>query len=198
MIMNNLKMAMLVLLASTLTLGACRSKKVTRIDPAEQTDLSGRWNDTDSRLVSNEMIQDALSRPWRQNYAQEMGKAPTIIVGEVLNNTHEIIPTETFIKDMEKAFINSGMVSVVQSGEFRKQLREEREDQQTYSSKETMKQFGLEKGADYMLTGVMSSIVDKEGRNKIVFYQVDLELTDLETNEKVWIGDKKIKKAVKN
>jgi uncharacterized protein (TIGR02722 family) len=196
--MNYLKLIPISLLVVGVTFTGCFTKKVKRIDPSEQTDLSGRWNDTDSRLVSNEMITDALQRPWRGNFAQENSKAPTVIIGEVVNNTHEIIPTETFIKDMEKAFINSGMVSVVQGGDFRKQMREEREDQQTNSSKETMKKFGMEKGADYILTGVMSSIVDKEGRNKIVFYQVDLELTDLETNEKVWIGDKKIKKAVKN
>ena len=32
---------------------ACSPKQVSRIDPATVTDLSGRWNDTDSRLVAN-------------------------------------------------------------------------------------------------------------------------------------------------
>ena len=49
-----------------------------------------------------------------------------------------------------------------------------------------------------MMNGVITSIVDQYGKNKVVFYQVDLELTNLETNEKVWIGDKKIKKAIQN
>jgi hypothetical protein len=49
-----------------------------------------------------------------------------------------------------------------------------------------------------MLNGVITSIVDQYGKNKVVFYQIDLELTDLQTNEKVWIGDKKIKKAITN
>ncbi|MFT6815420.1 MAG: hypothetical protein ACJAZ3_001329 [Sphingobacteriales bacterium] len=188
----------LLLFISVLVLEGCANKKVTRIDPQEQTDLSGRWNDTDSRLVSNEMIADCIERPWRSRFTDAKGKVPTIIIGDIKNNTSEIIPIETFIKDMEKAFINTGTVDVVQSGEFRDRIREERDDQQTYSNEETRKEWGNEYGADFMLNGVMTSITDQEGRDKVVFYQINLELTDLETNKKVWIGDKKIKKAIRN
>jgi hypothetical protein len=177
---------------------ACTTRKVERIDPSQQTDLSGRWNDTDSRLVSNEMISDCMSRPWRTDFVAAKGKKPTIIVGQIRNKTTEHIEPETFIKDIEKAFINSGLVSVVQAGDARKELRDERNDQQTFASDDTRKKWGLEKGADFMLNGVISSIVDEYGKQKTIFYQVDLELTNLETNEKVWIGDKKIKKAIQN
>jgi len=54
-----------------------------------------------------------------------------------------------------------------------------------------------EQGADFMLQGTINSIVDEYKRDKTVYYQVDLELTNIETNEKVWIGDKKIKKMIK-
>jgi PBP1b-binding outer membrane lipoprotein LpoB len=53
-------------------------------------------------------------------------------------------------------------------------------------------------GADYILQGSINSIVDAHKRKKEVFYQVNLELTNIETNEVVWIGDKKIAKLVKN
>ena len=61
-----------------------------------------------------------------------------------------------------------------------------------------MKQFGLEQGADFMLQGSINSIVDSHKKKKVVYYQVNLELTNLQTNEVVWIGDKKIAKYVKN
>ena len=179
-------------------ISGCKTKKIARIDPTQQTDLSGRWNDTDSRLVSNEMISDCMSRPWRTEFTAVKGKKPMVIVGNIKNKTTEHIESETFIKDIEKAYINSGLVGVVQAADARKELREERNDQQTYSSEETKKKWGLEKGADFMLNGVITSIVDQYGKNKVVFYQINLELTDLQTNEKVWIGDKKIKKAITN
>ena len=174
------------------------NRKVTRVDPGLQTDLSGRWNDSDSRLVANEMITQLLTGAWRTNFEQKNSRKPVLIVGNIKNKTSEQIDPVTFIKDLEKACINSQVVTVVQSGEDRNQVREERNEQQTFSSEDTKKKWGKEKGADYMITGVISSIVDGYKNQRTVYYQVDLELTDLESNEKVWIGDKKIKKVVRN
>jgi len=142
---------------------------------------------------------NALSRAWLKNFKEAHdGDQPTIIVGVIKNKTHEHIDPQTFIKDIEREFINRNQVRVVQSGEFRDKLREERADQQKYASMETQKDWGKELGADFMMTGVMSSNVDEYKDEKTVFYQVNLELTDLETNEKVWIGEKEIKKYIKN
>lgn len=193
------RIVLLLPVALTLLIApSCANRKVTRIDPAMQTDLSGRWNDSDSRLVANEMITQILTGAWRTNFEQKYSRKPVVIVGNIKNKSSEQIDPVTFIKDLEKACINSGSVSVVQSGEDRNQVREERNDQQTFSSEDTKKKWGKEKGADFMITGVISSIVDQYKNQKTVYYQVDLELTDLENNEKVWIGDKKIKKAVRN
>ncbi len=185
--------------AAMLVLSNCGpARKVERMDPNTVTDISGRWNDTDSKLVAEEMIKDVLDRPWRTNFEMKNSKKPTVIIGQVKNKTSEHIETIAFIKNMERAFINSGTVSVVQSGEERNEIRDERSDQQTFSSEETRKKWGKEKGADFMLNGVIISIVDQYKNQKTIKYQVNLELTDLETNEKVWIGEKEIKKFIKN
>ena len=188
----------LPLVASLIFLTACANRKVTRIDPNQQTDLSGRWNDSDSRLVANELITQILTGAWRTNFEQKYNRKPVLIVGSIKNKSSEQIDPITFIKDLEKASINSGTVSIVQSGEERNLLREERNEQQTFSSEDSKKKWGREKGADFMINGVISSIVDQHKNQKTVYYQINLELTDLETNEKVWIGDKKIKKAIRN
>ncbi len=174
----------------------CAKRKVTRIPEDSVTDLSGNWNDTDSRLVADEMINDCLTGAWKSNHHQDEGKKPVTIVGVVRNKTTEHIAVDTFIGDMERAFINSGQVTVVASAEERGQIRDERSDQQSYSSEETMKNWGREIGADYMLGGVINSIIDEVGGERVIFYQVDLTLYDLETNTKVWTGQKKIKKYI--
>lgn len=173
------------------------SKKVERVDANTQIDLSGRWNDTDSRLVSEEMMKDALGRAWLTDFSQtQTGKKPTVIVGIIKNKSHEHVNTETFTKDIEREFINSGKVKVVQAAEDREELRKERGDQQEFASKETAKQWGKEKGADFMLQGTVNSIVDGNGKEEVIYYQIDLELSSIESNETVWIGTKKIKKVV--
>ena len=177
-------------------LSACGGRSVQRIDTDTQVDLSGNWNDTDSRLVSEEVIADALTAPWITRYEATHAERPTVIVGIVRNRTDEFIAVETFTKDMERAFVNSGRVRVVASSTEREQLRDERADQQDFSSPETVKAFGREVGADFMLLGTINKITDQEGGERVVFYQVDLELTSIETNEKVWIGGKKHKKFI--
>ena len=185
-----------ILIGSSLIAGCSSTKTVTRVDSDTQIDLSGRWNDTDSRLVAEEMVKDGLSRVWVQDFVSENGKKPTVIVGLIRNKTSEHISTETFTNDIEREFINSGKVRVVQGGEEREELRKERADQQEFASTATTKRWGMERGADFIMQGTISSITDSDGKQSLVFYQTDLELTHLETNEKVWIGSKKIKKVI--
>ena len=193
-----MKKVMFLALAIAFLAMGCAGRQVQRIGADTQTDLSGRWNDTDSRLVSEEMIKDSLGRVWLTDFIAAKGKKPVVIVGIVMNKSHELISTDTFIKDMEREYVNSGKVSVVQAAEAREQLRDERADQQKYASPETMKKWGREKGADFIIQGEINSIVDKLDNKKVVYYQIDLELTNMETNEKVWIGSKKIKKFITN
>ncbi len=186
------------MIVTILVMGSCANRKVTRIDPNTQTDLSGRWNDSDSKLVANEMTKDVLERPWRSNFEIKNDRKPVVIIGSIRNKSTEQIDPLTFTKDLEKAFINSGVVGVVQSGDERKEARDERNDQQVFASEESKKKWGKEKGADFMLNGVIVSVVDQYKNQKTVAYQVTLELTNLETNEKVWLGEKEIKKYIKN
>ncbi len=187
----------LIITAAILILTAC-SRKVTRIDPVDTPDISGSWNQTDSRLTAEQMISQSLGEAWLNNYVQEKGKKPTVIVGMITNKSHEHIEAETFMKDLERTYINTTKVGLVQSGTKREEMRGEKADQQSNSSVSTMKKFGLEKGADYILQGSINSIVDAYKKKKTVTYQVNLELTDIQTNEIVWVGDKKISKFVKN
>ena len=177
--------------------GACNNKRVARIEPTSVTDLSGGWNDADSRLVANELIEQSLTAPWVKRYADTHGgEAPTVIVGGFGNRTMEHIPVNTFVRDLERAFVNSGAVRVVASADERQVVRAEREDQQAHATADSRARLAREQGAAYMLEGEVQGIEDAEGREKIVYYQVDAALVDLESNAKVWVGQHKIKKYI--
>ena len=185
------------LLLAVLVFAACGpSKQVTRIDSKEVVDLSGKWNDTDSRLVAEEMVKDVTSRPWLTDFLTAKSKKPVLIVGKVRNKSSEHIATDVFIKNIERELLNSGRVAFVASKEEREQVREERKDQQDFASQESFKQFYKELGADFMLSGEINSIVDSYDGEKVMLYQVDLQLIDIETNQKVWLGSKSIKKYI--
>jgi penicillin-binding protein activator len=172
-------------------------KVVSRVDTGEQIDLSGNWNDVDSRQAANDLVAQATAgTPWIENYMMEKGTKPTVIVGQIRNKSAEHIPMKTLVADLEKTFINSGRVRVVASAEEREGVREERADQQEFASPESQARWGREKGANYMLLGEVNTIIDREEGNEVKYYQVDSYLVDLQTNEKVWVGQTKIKKFV--
>lgn len=195
---RTLPRAVLAALAmASLALTGCSIKRVERIDPNSVTDLSGRWNDADSRLVANALIAQSLEGRWASDYAAaHAGTAPAVIIGEFRNRTMEHIPIGTFVRDMERAYVQSGLVRLVASAEEREDVRTERQDQQTNASAETRARMARELGARYMLQGDVQAIEDSEGRERVVFYQIDATLIDLETNAKTWIGQHKIKKYI--
>ncbi|MCZ6677832.1 MAG: penicillin-binding protein activator LpoB [Candidatus Poribacteria bacterium] len=177
--------------------GCSSTKTVKRVEVDTTIDLSGRWNDTDSRQVSEGMITDCLNHPWIINHtSRSQGKKPVVIVGAIRNRSMEHIAVGIFINDIERAFINSGQVSVVASADERGELRAEKQDQREFANVETIKEIGRELGADYMMTGEINSIEDREGGKQVVFYQTDLTLINIKTNEKIWLGQQKIKKFI--
>jgi uncharacterized protein (TIGR02722 family) len=192
--MKNLAIALI-----TLSLFACASpREVQRIDASSTTDLSGQWNDTDSRLVSQEMIDDVLARPWINEFTRTKSRKPAVILGTIRNKSHEHINVATFSADMERALINSGRVDFVASKDERSEIREERKDQELNATQYTRNEMGNEMGADFMLKGDINSIYDTTQGKQVRFYQIDLTLISLANNRKVWLGQKKIKKLVSN
>ncbi len=176
--------------------GCAPSTRVQRMDERSVIDLSGQWNDTDSQMVADEMIVQCLEDPWGNHFYAETGKLPVVIVGTVFNKTDEHIDANIFISDLERELMNRSTVRFVSAGAMRDELRAERQGQQDFASAATRKRLREELGADFMLQGTIGKIIDVEGKKKVNFYQVDLTLVDLETTEKIWIGQKKIKKLV--
>ena len=189
--------ALVLVSITALMLSGC-STEVKRVGVEEVKDLSGYWNDTDSRLVSEEMIRDSLSGGWIDRHEKKSSKAPTVIVGNIRNLSHEHINTGTFVADLERAFVNSGRVDVVASKSEREGIREERADMDLNASDDSRKEMGKEKGADYMLIGTINTIIDAASSEQIRFYQIDLTLVSTADNRKVWTGQKKLKKDVKD
>jgi len=181
----------------SLTFSACgKEKKVTRVDPGVVTDFSGRWNDTDSKMVAEAMIKEMVKQPWLEKFSSTTGRQPVVIVGTILNKSHEHIDVGTFVTDLQREMTNSQQVVFVANKNERDEIREERKEQAVHAREDTQKRPGQEVGADFMMKGNISTIVDESDGVKAVYFQVDLDLIDLENNVKSWYGQKKIKKVV--
>ena len=189
-------LSFICLVALVVSAFACSSTRVSRVDTGAIIDLSGRWNDTDSRLVADEMVKAALERPWLGNYMRSHDTPPVVVVGRVMNRSHEHINVQTFMKDLERELTNSQKVMFVAGRGEREEIRTERREQAVHALEFTQKGPGKEIGADFMLQGNINTILDEADGTKVVFYQVDLELINIANNVKAWFGQKKLKKVV--
>jgi uncharacterized protein (TIGR02722 family) len=192
-----LHMRLQILVIFLILASAC-SRSVTRIDPSTGIDLSGRWNDTDSRQVADQMIHDLFKSDGFTNYARSLGRKPVIIIGFVRNKTSEHIDAGNFIRKMEFVIHNSGLADLVENEEFRDRLRKERAEQQDFADPATAARWGKELGADVMLFGEINSETDVYNKRRVNNYITTLYLTDIETNRRIWYGQHEIKKLIRN
>ena len=191
-----MKKTVIVLCFVVLGLAGCATE-VIRKDTKDVVDLSGRWNDTDARMVAEEMVKTCTEGKWISQFNKDKGRDPVVIVGTVTNRSNEHINARVFVEDLEMALVNSGKVKFVAAKDDRNEVREERADQQQNAAAETRARLVQETGADYMLQGGLNSVKDETRGQYVIMFQANLELIDLTTNEKIWIGQKKIKKVVK-
>ncbi len=184
--------------AAMVLLAACGGRTVTRTDTDTTTDLSGRWNDTDARMVADSMVDQCIDGGWLVEHGRgrEGYEKPVVVVGSVINRSSEHISTDVFMNEIERALLESGLVRMSAGRGEDPEVRAERYDQQRFASPETAAEFGQEVGADYVMMGSVDSITDEEGNTRAVYYQVSLELIDVETALKVWMGSLEIKKII--
>ncbi len=191
----------LQILALGLGLGACSpSFEGTYNDPAQSEIIDDKWSATDARKTATSLIEQVLSKPWLNDYGpKHKGEKPIVIVDEVANRTDEHIDTKALTEFMQDELINSGKVRFL-NADKRKQILDEIKYQNSGTTAEgSKKKLGKQIGADFLLSGAISSSVNSQDKGglKTVTYQTALNLTDLETTEIVWSGKELIKKRFK-
>ena len=194
--MKQIKKSIMFIMA-ILILVSCATS-VNRVDANTQIDLSGYWNDTDVRIVCEALIRDFLDSPRVIQTIETMGgKTPVVLVGRFRNESSEHIDTAIIASTMETVIFNTGRLDFVAGGGVRDELRAERQDQQSQASEETASALANETGADFMLFGTVRSIVDRAGNQTVRTYFVNAEMTNIETNQRMWMAtNSEIKKVI--
>ena len=181
--MTKLSLALVPLLAlSAFALPGCGGTQVTRTDSNASKDLSGRWNDVDTKTTTTELVNKALAAPWLDRFIAEKKRKPILVVGSFkVRADNEIVNTSLITNALVEEFINSGKVTVLSDpDETRKVL----EDQAAFAEKG--KELGKESAADFILKGSIGTQNDQLERQSVKFYIVSVELADIQTRELAW------------
>lgn len=180
-----------------IALGGCGGPSVVVLPPGTNPEpVSGTWSADDSRAVADEIMTSLLASGVLREESKHLGRLPVFICGSVRNNTDERIATTIFLNDIEAAVLNSRAATVVAPGAQREEIGKEKWDQRVNADPETIKVMGMALGADVMLIGEVNLIRDAAGGRQSKFYQIDMSLFDIETEVKLWTGQREISKEV--
>jgi PBP1b-binding outer membrane lipoprotein LpoB len=193
-----MKKTFILSFTAILVLSACSTgTNVKRVNTEKQLDLSGYWNDIDVKIVCESLIKDCLANPRVDQEIMSRQKTPSVIVGRFKNESAEHIDTSIISSTMETTIFNSGKLNFVAGGDLRDEIRIEREDQQNNASAVTASALRNETGADFILTGTVRAIVDRDGNQTVRTYFVTAEMTHIETNQRLWMAqNSEIKKLI--
>jgi uncharacterized protein (TIGR02722 family) len=184
--------------APALTLITGCGTSVERLDATTVVDVSGAWNDTDSRLTAEEMVKDSLTRPWADDFLKKRGQIPVVKVRRITVRTQgEVINTAIITDKLISELINSGKATAVASDAESDQARAERGEQEKHASAETRKENFQETGSDFILVGSIESQDDQEGSKAVKAYAATFRLIDVTTQKITWQHTKDLKKLVK-
>ncbi len=174
-----------------LLFGASCGTKVEYGDPDAVETLTVDFGSTDLQMIAEKMVRSMLSAP----VIQEQNR-PVLQVATVKNKTNEHIDTRSITDKIRTTLIQSGKVRF-SAAESRDEVLEELEYQRGsgYVNAETRKQVGKQVGADYLLTGEISSIAKHRGNTRDVYYKITLNLVNLETGLIDWADEKEIRKG---
>jgi uncharacterized protein (TIGR02722 family) len=195
----------IVCAAGLLALASCSSApKVNRVDSGEVIDISGNWNDSDVRMVTDTLIKQALESPNLIDYIDQYtrshsGVKPAVTIGTIRNTSSEEIDTSLIGRMFRTSIMNSGQLDFVASGAARSEVRAERDDQNTgMTSDSTAAKLGDETGAQLMLQGEVTTVVDSAGKEAVKGYFVSVNLVNITTNRILWEGENnEVKKTIK-
>lgn len=178
--------ACLVLLA----LSAGCAGKVGYGDAGAVETVTLDFGSTDLQWIAEKMVGSLLASPVLKG-----DEPPVLQMSRFRNKTDEHIDTKAITDKIRTALVQSGKVRFT-AAEVRDEIVDELEYQQKsgYVSEETRKQIGNMIGADYLLTGGMTSIRKRSGRQTDLYFLVTLNLVDLRTALVAWSEQKEIRK----
>lgn len=161
--------------------------------PSEGTIFTER----DARAVYAGMVDDCLSKPWVDNWMNETGERPKLFVGTVKVDRRERIDTLTITRQIEEELINSQRVRLIADRSQREELRDERINQQVFTRDSDIKKVANELGADFIMVGrIGTQRYRQEAGGRVTYFQVNMELLDIESGEKVWVETEEVRKVV--
>lgn len=164
------------------------------LDPDVETHYDASYDFSDKKKIVQTLTDSLLSSP---GVVTEPDK-PIIIIYGIDNETSEHINTGGITDDIRLSLINSGQYRFINRKQRDNLLAEADYQYAGFVPPEQRVAEGRQLGANYILSGTLRSIEKEQPRQwrlnkrKMVYYAMNLELTNLETGEITWADNVEI------
>jgi penicillin-binding protein activator len=159
----------------------------TNINPKDEMHYDASYDFSDKNKIVEGLVAPLLAAP-----TFPVEKKPILIVYPVVNETSEHISTGGITDAIRMKLINSGRFRFIDERQ-RENIQEETMYQdQGFVDPAMRVQKGRQLGADYILSGTLRSIKNKQAeqwrlnKKETIYYSLDLTMTDLKTGEIVY------------
>lgn len=172
----------IIFLLGALALSGCGGPKTFTKgdydDPTQVNLLDDKFNEADMQQMADTIVRAMVSCPYISN-----AKAPPVtIVERVQNRTEEHIDMLSLTNKIRTSLIKSRKVRFANKRE-RETLEEEYKYNESGAvSGPTQKKRGNQIGADYIISGSLSTNVQQVGDDKLIYYKLTMNLTNMETS----------------
>jgi PBP1b-binding outer membrane lipoprotein LpoB len=184
-----MKIALVVSMASVSLIICASGPRVSHLDTADDTDLTGYWSMNDVDAVCADLIGQFLESPSVARFEAANGRLPVIRVGTFKNASSEPIDTSIVSKRMQVQILNSGKAEFVADSGVSDELRAEATDQQRHAAEDSAAALDEETGADFLLTGAVKTIIQTAGNQQTRSYDVTADATNVTTHRIIWSGE---------
>lgn len=195
----------LLMIAALVALAGCGPKAVrggagTGNVKLDQAAMSVKLDRADIEYLVSENIK-ALSSSILWNVTIEKAeKPPVVAIWPIQNATSQHIEDQmaALLSSIETYMVNSGDVRVVSRERQQKLVDELRLRQADIYDPETIGKFGRQLGAQYFITGKISSVEERLKKTRRVQYSLVLQVLEVETGLIVFQNEAARSKALKN
>ncbi len=159
-------------------------------DPTRVELLDDRFNEADMQQMADTIVQAMVACP----YIANAKKPPVVILERVQNRTEEHIDTLSLTEKIETALGKTRKVQFVNK-KLRESLEEEyKYNESGYVSEISQKKRGKQIGADYMMAGALATNVQEMGADKLIYYKLTMNFTNLESSVTDCTEEREIRK----
>jgi len=174
-------------------LASCGPKAFTKgeyDDPQRVALLDDKFNEADMQQMADTIVQAMIACESVANAAQK----PVVAVEKVANRTEEHIDTTSLTDKIRTALIKSKKVRFVDKA-GRSALEEEYQYGESGNvSGATAKKRGKQTGVDYLLGGSIATNVQEVGNDKLIYYKLTMNLTNVDSSEIDCTEEREIRK----